>query len=544
MKNNLDIEDLFKNSFDGYKTNPGNDVWKGINRQLWKRSFGAFFKASFDGYKVEPASLVWKNIVRKLWFYNFVRFNVASFNIYYFGLALSIITATIALNSGNNKTSIQSSYQNTPQIIFHDNIVQNPVAVNTSDAEKVKYSVETGTNLSNDKQKNTLTQKPIQNKNNQEQVFTKKGNKKQQDYKVIANNANSTATAQIFTNKAIQQQNKKNEPVLVAQANPSADSKNQITEMALNSKPVFTLLQPKSSLLALSLPQNNLSPDTVGYNFFGTPIVFERTHWSVDAWFAPMLNRSTFGTKNLENKPYADDLNKRVSDVVTYENVGADFNFSYKNWAFQIGASYMEFGQKMNVTNTVTGFIAKPVYSYMETHRLMSDTVWFINLDSLMHSGDTIWVPEIVKQYWVVKKDSIKGTAYDTLKTKSNHLIANRYSYFEIPLMAGYEIQHNKFSYTIKGGVAAGFFIKSAGRLPMYSSEDSYDLGKNNLPYIKPNFSLLLSIRLDYHLSNKFTIFGEPYIRKNINSIFQNGYKVSQTFQSTGVKFGIRYLLK
>lgn len=543
MNDEFNIEGLFKDNAEGYEVTPGNNVWKGISRQMWKRRFGDFFKLSFEGYRVEPSAFVWTNIARRLWFYNFIRFNPASFNVYYLGIALSFIIATIAFNSGNDTVYPAVRSGNNQSLAVLKNIVSGPVPENITTRPVAGNTTEMVSGSAN-----TNSVSPLQNeapvvREQVKQNFSQNGDKKQKAGKDNLHTNKNTAFNTVFKNQAQVRQAKVLEPVL-ADATPEHHDTGSLLSPSGKSD-MLSMLQPKPGLLMLTATGENMKPDSVIFNVYGTPIVIDKTRWSVDAWASPMINRTGFSAKNPEMINYSDNLGKQVSDAVTYKNYGCDVNFSYKNWIFQLGVSYLEFGQQMHVPATVTELQPKTVYNYAESQLLHTDSARFIDFDHLLEfPGDTVWISEVVKQYWIVHRDSSGTTVYDTLRTTSGNQFLNRYTYFEIPFTTGYEYRRDKFSFIVRGGIAAGFLVRTSGHMARPSGDESYDLEKTGLPYTAPNFSLLFGIGINYHISDKIAIFGEPYVRKNINSVFESNYAVSQKFQSTGIKFGIRYSFK
>lgn len=538
MNKEFNIEDLFKDNFDGHKVEPKANVWNGISKTLWKRELRGFFKLSFENYQVLPSVAIWSSIARRLWFYNFLRFNPASFNVYYLGLAVSVITGImISSNLKNENLSklIQQQYLNentiTKNTIAPKNITsQNTQPVNNN--QEIKNTIQPIVENTN-ATKTDIVRIPVANNTNK---FVKKNNTAQQQ-----------VLHTVFNNPELTKKETLEEKTLTAfnSTNTNAVSTDQSNSFGASDKNIeLSLVKSRTPFLKLSSGNEVSMPDTLGFNFFGAPIVFDKIHWSVDAWWSPIYNSTLYSNAKPEFTEYTGLLKNSSSEDITYSSYGADLNYSYKNWIFQIGISYSELGQKMRVPNTINDIRQNSHYNYFDNNVLIRDTLWFIDLDSLLQNpNDTVWLPKPVDS-WQLQHDSTLVTINDTLKITSNHIVSNRYSYLEIPVMAGYEIRKGKISYAVKGGLAAGFFIRSSGSIPAENGYENVSLNNTEFPYIKPNFTLLFSLGINYHLNNKLAIFGEPYIRKNLNSIFENRYIYSQKFQAVGVKFGIKYTFK
>lgn len=547
MNDKLNIEDLFRDSFDRHSVEPGTEVWSGISKKLWMRQLGDFFKISFEGYQINPSTNLWSSIARRLWFYNFLRFNPASFNVYYLGLAVSVITGIMISSNLNQNNSTIKPYDQSI-ILNNDNSIltkeQQTTAFNNTNKTSIRSDISVADNSTEIKNTVLVVQVNKNNLNKNQNIIPVKNNVNNQVAVNIKRNK-PTTTPIFFKDQGLNAKDDSNNQKLIA-FNPKAEnSKN--TEQKLSSditdkKMLLSMLQPRSSLLTLAYGSEIFIPDTLGYNFFGAPIVIERVHWSVDAWWSPIYNSTMFVTKSSEFQEYTGMLRNATSEDITYTNFGGDLNYSYKNWIFQLGVFYAELGQKMRVPITVSDIRQSSHYNYFENNILHHDTIWFYDMDALLH-GDTVLIAKPVET-WIVQKDSNLVIKSDTLKTTTHHTVLNRYSYLEIPIMAGYEIHKDKFSFSVKGGVAAGFFIRSAGSVPASNGYESVSLSSSELPYVKPNFTLLFSLGISYHLNDKFAVFGEPYLRKNVNSIFENKYIYSQKFQSVGVKFGLKYTFK
>ena len=138
--------------------------------------------------------------------------------------------------------------------------------------------------------------------------------------------------------------------------------------------------------------------------------------------------------------------------------------------------------------------------------------------------------------------DSALVTDYDSSSTKTIYSNKNTYSYFEIPLIIGYEFKKSKFTFTPKVGLITGIFINSRGKtISLIDRESIVDISKNDLPFIKANFTLLLGMGVNYQMNNNMSLLAEPFYRTNLNSILSENHYISQRFNNIGIRFGVRY---
>jgi len=75
------INDLFKDSFNGFRVDPNPKVLDNIEKNILLNQEANTFSEAFRNFKVQPAAKVWNIIRRKLWFADFVSYIPLSLNI-------------------------------------------------------------------------------------------------------------------------------------------------------------------------------------------------------------------------------------------------------------------------------------------------------------------------------------------------------------------------------------------------------------------------------------------------------------------------------
>ena len=532
--NSRNIEDVFKDSFEGQEMQPSKRVWTGINRKLWKYQLGGFFKGRFSDFNLEPAPALWSSISRKLWWALFLRFSLTRFNIYYSGAAAVLLTFIgITIFSGQNSDTNKKSVNNkgpskTEATQIAQVVPRNTDPVEDTDqtkpkAEKVSTEI---INFLNTKKGDSQENQPAYKKNKEN---------KTKDKKLKANNV-----APVFFRNNEEKNNNANEAqALITYNNQSQNSDSPDLRNKDDLKYPLAFLDSKKPLITTD-PFNRQYPDTIGYSVLGTPIVFVKSAWAAELYFSPLYNQSILKSLNSEFNNTVD-----LRESLTYPDfsysLGANLNYYRKNWLFQVGIAYSELSEKVKKPTQIKDVFTFDFYQYFDNGFYVNDTVWFLDMDSLLQNGDSIWVPGIINQTWQEHRDSLLQKGYDTITNTKYNNVRNKYTYFEIPVMLGFELKQNKFSFAFKGGIATGFFQNVRGTTVHQDGQSFILLEKDKQPFNNIMFSMLLSFNIGLDLSNKFTIFGEPYFRKNLNSVFENKYYMSHKFQSAGIKFGVKY---
>ncbi|MBI4944793.1 MAG: hypothetical protein HY840_00170 [Bacteroidetes bacterium] len=528
MNDGLNIEDLFKNTLEGHKVEPKTNVWNGIRRKLWVREFRLFFRNSFENFKIDPSASVWPAIVRKLWLYQFLRFSPSTFNIYYVGLTAALLSGIYFLPDISGNKEITASNNITPEI-KKENTITKPIPPLVVPSNTTSNSALIANNTGETRKIET-------------DVKTTSAKKAEQNNNAIVNFLNKGTAKNIPANKFFTKQQANPDNFLVA-FNAEAPVNNTVISNENRQPAEMTLENILSIKPHLPItPFKETYPDTVAFNVIGMPIIIENALWSVDAYWMPMINQSSFTSKNTEFDSYVKMRKNQTSQAFSFPSFGASVNFSYKNWIFQVGLAYTQLTEKIRVPNTVT--YGNPHSTIYNSHHgyFINDSIGFLNLDSLLGPNhDTVWI-YIPYPRWNVVNSSLIIDSYDSANVATYKEIINKYSYLEIPVMAGYQVKNNKFSFALKGGIAFGFLMSANGKTISPSGYNSLNLENTNLPFVQTNFTLLFGFGINYHLTYKLAIFGEPVIRKNLNSMFENRLKITQKFQSGGVKFGVRYI--
>ncbi len=280
---------------------------------------------------------------------------------------------------------------------------------------------------------------------------------------------------------------------------------------------MYLILSGLSALpFSASLTTN---PDTnlIGYNRrTDLPVQPVKKQWlSMNLYGGPSFVNSGLSGVNSE---YLNIRNDNESNAMGW-SVGSDIRFHFKNWVFTTGISYAQYNQNRRYIHQYQEY--SPGDSYFDY-----DTTWVYIFDPPNYG-----VPMISKidSTWV-------KVYHDVTIDQSGK---NRVSYFEIPLMVGYTMHHNRFSMELNAGASVGFLTYSNVWVPDES---------NSLQLLKVNemqttmYNVVANASLYYHLDRRTSLFVSPYYKQNMRSIFNNNFPQTQHFNTIGINFGVNIL--
>jgi len=597
------INDLFKDSFDGFKVDPAPDVWDKIEDKMMLNQGSGTFREAFRDFKVQPGTKVWNIIRRKLWFADFVSFSPLNFNIYYAGVA-ALMTGGILYYSGafdeapvlseesntiavvdneetrdndklSNKANIASFIEEAdkieagtaiqPEILTNNNkettkniseeriTMKMPEAVVSEDVSNQAGEPDNDMSdyiLENPASKETIAETGITEKIIPEERPETQDNKDEQV--ILRPDGADEIIAEVETVKLILQEEKGNIPVMderdiingieIAEIYPGEHEVISDAEKKPEQDDLTTEKDTATDLISEEIPW----PDTVGTDAYGNDIIIETTNWSVDVNYSQLGTWSTITASMPENAEY---ISRRdLSEAPTYftYSIGANMNCTFKNVLFQTGLFYTQLGEEFSHGTQTVIIDSNYFYDYYQSEHYDIDTIWFTNLDSLLNDPDDPYLTPYYDTTVYVINDSTLVEDIDTTTGQSQYYeMLNRYSYMEIPLLVGYEFKTKNMTWYMKGGVIAGVLLNAKGKsISLYDNNLVMDINKNTMPFAQISSSYIVGGGIIYHISNKFGLNAEIYHRGNINSIFSDNCDVVQKYRSLGLKAGIRYSLR
>ena len=251
---------------------------------------------------------------------------------------------------------------------------------------------------------------------------------------------------------------------------------------------------------------------------------------AVSIWYSPQLMNFELTTDDAESQQLLQYLKSGINrpSVINY---GISLELSGKRFMFETGIGITDISYTSNYLTTDFTFQENTFGNYWDS------LILNITSDSIFHiiGIDTTW--EVYTQTdSLFLSDSISYVLTDTLKEEKSQKFNNTYKYLEIPLIAGYSINHGRFKTTVKGGVITSLLWKSTGQsLTGQSENDIYTIKRENFP--TPRFDLYAGIETRFLMGTRYFLFGEAYYRKSVNPLL-NPNNITYNFNSYGLKLG------
>ncbi|MBU0763910.1 MAG: hypothetical protein KJ607_03640 [Bacteroidetes bacterium] len=587
------IGEILREGLENHRVEPDSRVWDNIEQELGARQLSRFNKDTFERLAVQPSARLWQIISRKLWLYHFYRFTPNQFNIYYLTASLVIatgITAIILSGTQNPASFVTENPAGHPSLTEGNNAplsvrTENGMSGESSTDESVHIFSDAGTptEFSGQNQTQPSGQSIAPASENSTAAVKVAGTTSSSETELDAGNSTLPASpdddagiaSEYGTTDAGYRVNDsesgkgntgqkapdiiENEAFTAGEDVPlstgtgnsgSPEVKNEIqTEPGITD---IRLAGRKACLIEINervnlpdLPDGNTEtitleyPDTVGVNAQGEPIVIESDHWYLDFYVSPVYTNSRIFAVSPEYTDYAAQREDKESPAFTWiGSAGANAALSHKNIIFQTGINYSGFGE--TYTNYVNTLERKDFYDYFSSGHYNYDTIMFTQVDSMLE-GSSYQVPYVCST-WVETTDSALVTDIDTIRSGPVDF-RNTYRYLEIPVAIGYELKHNRFTYSLKAGLITGIFLNASGKtLSLQDDLYSTDLSAE-LPFNKFAFSTTAALGVTYDAGHRIGIFGEVYYRHRLNSLFAGNYHVGQKHHLTGFRAGVRISL-
>nr|NQU94512.1 hypothetical protein [Bacteroidota bacterium] len=120
----------------------------------------------------------------------------------------------------------------------------------------------------------------------------------------------------------------------------------------------------------------------------------------------------TFNAENPEVAANVQLLNEHTNARLSY-GAFLKYNYFQKNWGFETGLGFtrqnFDFDHQFQVPKVDTSWY----WDYFNKESFLYDTTWYINLDTLLQTGDTLLIPNIDStMIWLT--DSTHKTKFDT----------------------------------------------------------------------------------------------------------------------------------
>ena len=253
-------------------------------------------------------------------------------------------------------------------------------------------------------------------------------------------------------------------------------------------------------------------------------------------FFNPEIN---FSAENEDAESTVKSLNENTQSEASYA-VSLSYSYFRNKWGFEtgLGLSKQNYncGHQFQVEEIDTSFY----WEYYEKEDFLYDTTWYINIDTLLQTGDTLFVPNVDStMIWV--NDSIYQEKYDTSYSTHNGRSNFSFSYLEIPIIGKYSLIEKKVFLRLAVGVIPTFLIAKSGSIAISEANGLIEVNDITFDY---GFSLSAygSFVLGYNFTNSWALYVEPFIKQNLFSAMRNDDFLIKT-NAWGIQIGITYRL-
>ncbi len=579
MSSKQNIEDLFRSGLEDYSVNPSGKVWSGINKKLAGPRFEALYRNAFNGFKISPSEQLWRRIAAVVWFNKFIHFTPFSFNIYYLAIITSAVIGTVVTVDNNTDLDFVHFEQKSVIPVNSEkdtaNFIKMPfaevLAENYTEWELTynqKYSeknVETAEVVVKDEKNGEKTKIPVSVTVNNKNTGSLPDEITSQPSEMPAEDNSLKNT---MLNRGVLGETKNNEAVNIASSeagNKANSETGEITDYSTEKttdpgnnevKSVAKYLipprlkvtynhmltyKPQWSELAdiafEGIPELDvITHDTIGYNYLGDPVVVEKSWFTAEAFFSPYMCDYNYTLLNQELESNYDFYSANKKPGFTYS---AGLGFSYTNNRFRVetGVAYHILNGNINQETACYDTITSYTFNYFEAEKWNYDTTMILDLDEYLQ-GNIVYIP-YVDSTLVTYTDSIETAYQDSVLVNKLILANNTYHIIDIPVIAGYEFTYGKFSVTPKAGIITGLVVKNSGTAFNIMDGKIYDASL--LPANRVLFDYYAAVNLQYRISEHTSIFIEPHIRGDINSMYKETYAISEKTRKYGIKTGISF---
>lgn len=268
--------------------------------------------------------------------------------------------------------------------------------------------------------------------------------------------------------------------------------------------------------------------------------VIKNSHNNPLAWEASLTGGIHSISKSLElNSDWNNYLlhRKNEEDAIVAPSIGIAVSATYKSLSLSMGVEYAAYGERTNYYP----FSIQPTIT--ETSGWSTFITNYVDIDTAYITGNQLLlqtIRQIQDSNFVVVRDTIEEYKYDEEIAKTNGI--NHSYYLELPIEISYCLNRGRVGFGISGGVAPAMLTTQNGHYLRTEGK-----GIESLSDIKTFRKYLFNARLSadfyYRFSGKAKLVLRPQIRSNLNSVFENDYGVKQKYFSTGVLFGVAYML-
>ena len=170
--------------------------------------------------------------------------------------------------------------------------------------------------------------------------------------------------------------------------------------------------------------------------------------------------------------------------------------------------------------------------------------IYSINTEKFNHIKGSVFIEKTIKD------ENGNIIRIDTVEELEVLEIKNRYTFIDIPIFLGYELEMRDFIMSASLGVGLNIMSTQRGKVYGEDLKSLYDLSN---PYLeggerfyktRAGVSLLGSFGFNYKLNKNFMLLLEPSVRYYVKDLTTPSYSLSHKYLQTGILVGLRYRIK
>ncbi len=240
--------------------------------------------------------------------------------------------------------------------------------------------------------------------------------------------------------------------------------------------------------------------------------------------------------KEKQYDPYFDLLTTQAFSAAIW------FQYSFNAFDFETGLMFQSIKQRYSYNNPI---ISNDTIINMHINDLsyyQYSTIQIINLDTLLQTGDTVWI-NYTDSTLIAVFDTTYQTEINEMKIDRRALHYFSYKTFEIPFMLTYTQHLDRFNVHFKAGISVAYTVATQGTLPSFSGMYGNIPIKNS--YFKSIYlNSLAAIELQYWINEHWSVSFVPMYKHTLTSITTSEIPMSLKTQSWVVFMSLKYRIR
>jgi len=521
MANKKDIKDLLND----YNPTPPEGGWDAVQSRM-EAGASTDVRDVLSEYQARPAAGQWGKINNRLIWNRFLTFRSGHFNVFYLAIILLIFSGSLLVatkpssdrlyNPRSGEQNSLSEYSSPANIQTTNNPTANKTPTESSDNSSRPAS----SALANTDSGNSLTEDEKQGFDNDNSSFAP--TKRSANEQAGINNKKRSATSDITS---------------------------ESTASETNTRKQFSFWDNIHSMPLLSLlplpdfgPDRIQTPDTLGFDYQNKPILSDKPGYSISLSYSGLLastgyEESENSNLSAENTDVIQRLNTQMHPLYSH---GIDLNLHYKQQHFvaSAGIGIAELNSVFKGDIFYTLIDSTEAYSYFENGDYVYDTTWYLNLDTLLITGDSVFSPYVDSSYNSFT-DSTLVTQYDTTQANQTVNQKNRIRFVNIPVWLGYRETSGVWEYQVQAGLIASIPVQNT--YTWYNPETGNLVYNSNAPFRQTIFTLGVRGYFAVSLNEHWSAGLEPAYYYRLNSLFNSDYAIRTNQHTFGVGMRVQY---